>query len=129
MADGNAAFRDTYLAELGRCRGWIESALPYCHGNYEWDDVVTFCLDGRMQLWPGERSAAVTTISQYPRRKGLTVIFAGGDLEELRAVLAPQIEDWARTIGCDHITVIGRAGWVRALGTGEIVATMASKEL
>lgn len=121
--------RARLLAELARCRPWIEAALLYCDGKYAWEDVAAACLSADMQLWPGSVSAAVTTISRYPRRTGCTVIFAGGDIEELRAALAPRIEAWAASVGCDHLTVIGRAGWCRALGMGHIVATHAAKDI
>lgn len=81
-----------------------------------------------MQLWPGERSALLSEIVRYPRRVGCHIAFAGGDLEELR-MMADTVEAWAKSVGCDHITVGGRAGWVRALGRGEIYSTNARKEL
>lgn len=115
-------------AEFDRCAPWIESALPECHGNYELSDVRELCRQGLMQLWPGERCAMVSEIHRYPRRTGCNVIFGGGDLEEIRT-LSKRIEHWAKSKGCDHITVVGRKGWVRALKTGEIVASISRKEL
>jgi hypothetical protein len=118
----------TFDSEWARCATFIAPALEHCHGNYELADVRELCLAGQMQLWPGEHCAVVTEIHRYPRRTGCNVIFGGGDLEEL-ATLQPRIEAWAKAKGCDHITVVGRKGWVRALGQGEIVASISRKEL
>lgn len=107
-----------YEAELDRCAGYIAQALPYCFGNYEWADIRQACLEGKMQLWPGANCALVTEICYWPRRTGCNVFLGGGDLEELKA-LAPQVLAWAKSIGCDHVTVFGRKGWARALGMGE----------
>lgn len=117
-----------YAAEFDRCAAWLEKSLPYCHGTHTLQDLREATLAGRMQLWPGERSALLTEIIRYPRRTGCHVAFAGGDLEELRK-MADTVEAWAKSVGCDHITVSGRAGWVRALGRGEIYSTMAGKDL
>jgi hypothetical protein len=115
-------------SEFDRCAEWIAAALPHCHGNYELDDIRAACHAGQMQLWPGQRSACITEIHRWPRRTGLNVVFGGGDLEEL-AQLAPRIEAWAKSKGCDHITVVGRPGWVRALKQGDIVSTVSRKEI
>lgn len=119
---------ELYTAELTRCAEWIKAALPYCNGAYEWDDIVNACLTGRMQLWPGEKSALVTEIVQYPRRKYCVVSFAGGDLEELEQ-MSHRIRAYARSLGCDHMAVHGRKGWARALGVGRIVSTTAVEAL
>lgn len=113
---------DRLAAEFDRCAPWIEAALPYCFGNYELSDVRDACLAGQMQLWPGERSAAVTEIHRWPRRTGIHVLFAGGELDELREQSAV-ILAWAKSKGCDHATVTGREGWARALGFGNRVST------
>lgn len=115
-------------AEWDRCAEWIAAALPYCHGNYSLDDVRTLCRQGHMQLHPGKACAVVTEVCPWPQRKGCNVIFGGGDLAELKE-LAEHVQQWAKSIGCDHITVLGRAGWVRALGMGEIVGAISRKEL
>lgn len=117
-----------YAAEFDRCAQWIEPALEYAHGCYTIDDVRNYVLSGDMQLWPGERSAIVTQISQFPQRTVCTVAFAGGDIDELKAA-APGIEAWAKRSGCDLIYTIGRHGWARALATGRISHTVSVKEL
>lgn len=69
-------------------------------------------------LWIGARSAVFTQCTAYP----LTAEFvceagpAGGDLDEIREQMLPQIEAWAREAGCTQAEVrAGRRGWARAL--------------
>lgn len=83
---------------------------------------------GNARLWLGERSAAVTQIEEHPRLKALTVWLAGGDLGELKDVLLPQAEAFARAQGCRFLAVTGRQGWARTLGYRPIHWTCA-KEL
>ncbi|MDF3607552.1 hypothetical protein PE067_16210 [Paracoccus sp. DMF-8] len=99
---------------IDRCRPWIEAALEYCGGTYAFEDVQERIADGRMQLWPADDACAVTEISVYPRRTILTCVFAGGNMDTLKK-MAPAMEAWGRSQGCDGTEIYGRRGWVRAL--------------
>jgi hypothetical protein len=118
----------TFDSEWARCAPFIAPALEHCHGNYELADVRELCLAGQMQLWPGHRCALVTQIIRWPRRTELNVTFAGGDLQEIEQI-SEHVKAWGKSKGCDHVTVWGRPGWVRALKQGEIFATGSRKEL
>lgn len=96
-------------------RHHIEAALEYSGGTHEFDDVRRGILDGRMQLWPGKRSAAVTEIIQYDRKKVLHVFLAGGDMDELIDMI-DSAERWGAEQGCTSMTMSGRKGWERVLG-------------
>ena len=78
-------------------------------------DLWSGIAQGFYHLWPGEQSAAVTELVDYPRARVLNVWLAGGDLQELLTVILPTIEDWAKTCGAQSVTVTGRRGWVRVL--------------
>ena len=119
---------ELYSDEFDRCAAWIESAIPYSNHCWTIQDVKAACMAGKMQLWPGEKSALVTEICQYPVRTGCLVAFAGGDLDELRS-MAPTIKQWAKSKGCDFVSVMGRKGWVRALGIGRICSTFAVEDI
>ena len=54
----------------------------------------------------------ITEVVRYPRKTALNFWLAGGDLQELKTMLAP-IEQWAREQGCERITLAGRRGWER----------------
>lgn len=95
-------------------RKHIDAALEYSGGTHLYEDVEKAILEGRMQIWPGKKSAAVTEIIQYARKKVLHIFLAGGDMEELIDMIA-SAEAWGRTQGCTALTMSGRKGWERAL--------------
>jgi hypothetical protein len=68
------------------------------------------------QIWFGERAAMVTEVRSYPA--GAHVIHglvAAGELEEIRDVLIPRAEAWARLAGCQMAVIESRPGWAKAL--------------
>ena len=96
-------------------RHHIEAALEYSGGTHVFDDVQQAILEGRMQIWPGKRSVAVTEIIEYARKKVLHVFLAGGDMAELIDMI-DSAAAWGRTQGCTSLTMSGRRGWERVLG-------------
>lgn len=78
-------------------------------------------LDGRVaaetvQFWRSDNAAALTEIRTYP--SGLSdvhALVAAGDLDEIKALIVPQIEHWARLIGCVGFAVESRPAWARVL--------------
>jgi hypothetical protein len=95
-------------------RKHIEAALAYSGGTHLFEDVEKAINEGNMQLWPASNSAAVTEIIQYARKKVLNVFLAGGDLQEIVGGLDAATE-WAKSQGCDSMTLYGRKGWERVL--------------
>lgn len=96
-------------------RKYIEDALGYSGGTHTFDDVKQAIIEGRMQLWPGAKSAAVTEIIQYARKKVLHIFLAGGDMDELLDMI-DSATAWGRDQGCGGLTMSGRRGWERVLG-------------
>lgn len=92
----------------------IEEALSYGNGEYELTDIFDAVRAGQMQMWATDKSVAVTTLVQYPRRRTCLIVLAGGDLDDLRENL-PFVEEWAVWHECDAVEVMGRKGWLRAL--------------
>jgi hypothetical protein len=105
-------------------------------GCYEPIDLLRLAFAGAVGIWLCEGAAmgwggknieavVVTEVKQYPRKRILDILFAGGGnmakwMPELRAA----IDKHAREMGCDHIASICRPGWVRAwpgIATGDIV--------
>lgn len=105
---------ETAQAEWARCRGWIADAVAYCGGTHTVDDVWSEVCAGEAQFWPGERSAMVTNVVEFPRAKALHFWLCGGELEDL-LVMLPQIEAWGAQHGCSKFTTAGRSGWRRVL--------------
>lgn len=89
--------------------------MSRAHGFETIGDVEQSVLDGDYQLWAGERSACITEIRTYPRRKVLAVIHGGGDLHELLKTVEPAMCGFALANGCDGVMGMGRKGWDRAL--------------
>jgi hypothetical protein len=102
------------IEEWDRCRGWIEAALPFAGGTHTIGDVREAVEAGRALLLAGKSSAMVCEVQAYPRSKSFHIWLAGGDLDELRSA-QPQLEDFARRLGCSRISIAGRRGWVRAI--------------
>ena len=99
--------------ELIRCKKWIKAALKYSGGTHTYEDVADNIRSGKQQLWPAEKSCAVTEIIVYPRKKTLHIFLAGGDMEELHE-MQKSAEVWAKHYGCEALTMTGRKGWAKA---------------
>jgi S-adenosylhomocysteine hydrolase len=96
-----------------RCKPWIEAALAQSNGFETIEDVEASIDDGSYQFWAGEKSAAITEVVRYAKRKALNVVHGGGDLTELLDDLEPQMCRHAKRVGCDTIMGVGRMGWKR----------------
>ena len=114
-----------------QARPHVEAALRLSGDTHEIQDIQEACLVGLARLWSGEQSAAVTEIVTYPRKRAVRIWLAGGSLDELRDVIRPKIEKYARSENCSRVEIAGRPGWQRALaGVGYTpAATVISKEI
>lgn len=111
-------------------RKYIEDALEYTKGTHTLEDIWYGIVQGDFQFWPGEKSAVVTEIQIYPQTKVMHIFLAGGDLEELLQ-MEKSVRAYAKTIGCNSMSISGRRGWVRIFerdGWKEVCTTIA-KEL
>jgi hypothetical protein len=96
-------------------------------GCYEPIDVLQLAMAGQVGVWLcGDIDAVIVTeVENYPRRRGLEMMFCGGD--NMASWLRDAIEimdEHARQFGCSHIACIGRPGWERAWDgrrTGDVV--------
>lgn len=102
------------MVHFDRCAPYLEAALRHGDEEYTLEEVRERCADGRMQFWPGERFAMVTSIIPAPRTNYLHVFLLGGDFAEF-STLWPVIAGWAKTMGCSQATALGRKGWARHL--------------
>jgi hypothetical protein len=69
---------------------------------------------GEMQLWQGPRGAAVTLITDFPQKRVLHVLLAGGDMQQI-IDFQESAAAWGKSHGCTQMTLSGRLGWQRAL--------------
>jgi hypothetical protein len=71
---------------------------------------------GRAQFWRSASSAALTEIKIYPSgAMDLHGLVAAGDVAEVRDILVPQAEAWARAMGCIGFVIESRPGWAKLL--------------
>lgn len=102
------------MNEFNRCAVWLEAALEYSGGTHTLSDIRAGIEAKRYALIPGEKSALVFEICEYPQLKALHVFLAGGDLQEIKS-FDPLLIDLAKAGNCARIDIAGRRGWVRAL--------------
>lgn len=91
----------------------LQKALDFGGGAYTLEDVEQMISMGTAQMWPSGESVIVTEIVVYPRAKHLHLFLAGGNLDELDALL-PEVLEWGRGQGCTEATLSGRRGWERS---------------
>ena len=106
---------DEMMAELLRCRGWIEDALDFGGNTHDFEDIVKAVFSGHMQLWANERGCAVTEMVVFPKKKMLNVFLAGGDMDQILD-MESACEEFAKMNDCDGLTIAGRKGWKKVLG-------------
>ena len=99
-------------------------------GCYEPIDVLKLAMEGQLGIWLCEvdgviEAAIATEIKQYPRRRVLEILFAGGGgMKHWRHAMVETLDAHARQTGCSHVAGIGRPGWARVWdgeATGDIV--------
>ncbi len=94
-------------------RTHIEAALSFADDSHSFEDIKRAVEAGELQFWPGLSSVVITEVVKLPRYKALNLFLAGGNVLELQAML-PEIEQFARHVGADRMTLAGRKGWVRS---------------
>lgn len=97
-------------------RKHIEDALKYSGGTHDFDSVKAAIIEGKMQLWPASKSAAVTEVVEHAKKKVIHVFLAGGDLDEIMSGIG-SVAAWGKALGCESMTLSGRKGWERVLDT------------
>ena len=89
----------------------LKAALEHAGATHDlYDDVAPAIAAGRAQYWHNDGAAIVTEVLTFPRVKVLNYWLIGGALPAALE-LAPEIETWARKVGCTRATGIGRPGW------------------
>ena len=83
-------------------------------GGHTLEDVARLIRDGQAQLWAEDEAVLVTQIIDTPQRRELHFWLATGALDKV-VDLSNRVLDWGRDNGCEHATLSGRRGWVKAL--------------
>jgi hypothetical protein len=103
--------------------------------SYKARDVLDGIIRNKFQLfisWENDKveSAVVTEVADYPRKRILRYVLAGGDnLDNWLEPIQNKIEEFAINNYCQAIEVAGRKGWLRKLKGFEQKIYIMSKEL
>ena len=103
--------------------------------SYTARDVLDGIIRNKFQLfisWENNKveSAVVTEVADYPRKRILRYVLAGGNnLENWLEPIQEKIEEFATNNYCQAIEVAGRKGWLRKLKGFEQKIYIMSKEL
>ena len=92
----------------------LEAALEH-QDTHSIIDVYRAIEGGAAQIWCADKSCVVTEILEHPKKRVARIWLAAGNRFELVTKMLPDIEDWARELGCDSVEVVGRRGWRRVL--------------
>ncbi|KKM72398.1 hypothetical protein LCGC14_1420940 [marine sediment metagenome] len=95
----------------------VARALDQAWG-YTLDDVRVAVESGKMQLWPGQKSAIITQVLERPQGRELYFFLAAGDMEEVQRLYKIVIA-WGQSKGCKHAAFVGRRGWSKSFLTRE----------
>ena len=90
----------------------LAKALAVAGDAYTLDDILHEIEEGRMQSFAEGESWVVTQIIDFPRKRYLEIVFAIGNLDELKGIY-PRLEQFARDNLCDGMRAFGRQGWMR----------------
>lgn len=90
----------------------LHKALAIAGDTYTLDDILTEINEGRMQSFVEGESWVVTQVVDFPRKRYLEIVFAIGNLDELKAIY-PRLDEYAKSIMADGLRAFGRAGWMR----------------
>lgn len=100
----------------------VERALSYSRGEMSVEDISERCKQNIMQLWivmeenVGVAGVIVTELINYPNLRAASIIaLAGDDIDKWLWLADEVIATWARSLKCDVLEAIGRAGWARKL--------------
>jgi hypothetical protein len=88
----------------------MQRALKMANDTFDLNDIADGLRKGTMQGFVVGDTWAVTQVHQWPRRKSVNILVVVGNLDE-SLELETKITNWAKDIGADHITAIGRDGW------------------
>lgn len=76
---------------------------------------------GEYQLWTAQREGRIegawcTRLAEYPAFRVCEIVLCGGgDIDRWLDITVWPIAEWAKSVGCKKIRILGRKGWQRML--------------
>lgn len=83
---------------------------------------------GKYQLWTCQSDDIDAAVITAITGKSCRLVAAGGSYMKVWVKWLPHIEEFARSHGCNELTIYGRAGWARAAGF-EVLYTKLSRAI
>jgi hypothetical protein len=107
----------------------MNEALKASGDVYDLIDIQDLLKDGMMQGHVEGDTWAITQVHDWPKKKSVNILYVVGSLEN-SIRLEGKITEWAKEIGADFITAVGRDGWWERRTPGwKKVGTLYSKDL
>jgi hypothetical protein len=101
----------------------LNTSVKWARGRITLDDLVSFLVSGRNQLWVifdkdtlDVYGQIVTEIVSYPQKKMLVIQYCAartGTMEQIDAKVHETMHKFAKDTGCNGIEFVGRSGWSR----------------
>jgi hypothetical protein len=117
------------VSEFERCWPWLAAAMEQGGHTHSKEHIRGLIEAGDAQLHPLPHGAIVTCVLNHPTGlKELNYWLAGGELNELLKAEG-LITEWAKSIGCDRVSISGRHGWRKIFPGYRATSTILVKEL
>ena len=112
----------------------IERCVPHSEGEMTPEDFYIALVDAEMQLWIAVEdnevlASMVTQVIPYPSKKVLRVIAIAGEDMDKWLHFQPDLEGFARLMGCSSLEAWGRKGWKKILKDWKDSYVVYTKEL
>jgi hypothetical protein len=119
-----------WIEEFKRCADWIEGALQYSNGDFDLKDIADGINRGEYILWTCPTAALVTQFLRSNKQTTIHLFLAGGAIDGVEQ-LVRECEEWAKSVGCNAMTLTGREGWkksfLKPMGFEEVSINMFKK--
>jgi hypothetical protein len=102
---------------------FLKVSEEWTRGRSTVDDILSFVLSGRMQLWvvfddDGVHGHLITEVKHYPQCKMFVIQYCAMEPHTLAAVedrMQELAEAYAKETGCAGIEFVGRPGWTKSM--------------
>lgn len=106
-----------HLEEISQ---WIEKALKFSAGERTRESLMTALCEGKAQCWCVMNeteivNVTVTEIIDFPNKRVLHIVTSAGQDWEDHKGEHSHLEEFAKMVSAESITVWGRKGWERKL--------------
>lgn len=103
-------------------------ALKQGQSLYDLDDIDNALKLGNLQSHVIGDTVAITRVNDWPQRRSVDVVFVVGHLDEALK-MDQKLVDWARSIGANLMTAVGRSGWHKYDHGWKRIGTLYAKDI